>query len=233
MNKPNTISHEDAVAIDTKLAELWAEAAKIRNRQDSAKLSLASSVGIRAHYVTRTRREVPHSLSDLQAMAAAKLVELGEAPHYKKTEIQRALDHITELQAALELNRATAAPLEETFNQTRWARFFLVTNANGHIHSSMNCSTCNMRTSFSWLPNLSGLTEKDAVEEHGPRLCTVCYPSAPTEWTLGHVKDTSDLCPGSGQYQTNPNRRRYLTCEHCSKVVNITPSGKLRAHKPS
>ena len=70
-----------------------------------------------------------------------------------------------------------------------WARFFLVTNANGHIHSSMFCSTCHLDTGFAWLPTLSGLTEKDAVAEQGQRLCSVCFPSAPVEWTEGYYQN--------------------------------------------
>jgi hypothetical protein len=66
-----------------------------------------------------------------------------------------------------------------------WSRFFLVNNTNGHIHRSLNCSTCTFRTEFSWLPSLSGLTESDAVEAHGSILCTICYPSAPIEHTAG------------------------------------------------
>lgn len=37
-----------------------------------------------------------------------------------------------------------------------WSRFFLVQNNGGHIHSSMNCSTCFPSTMFAWLPTVSG-----------------------------------------------------------------------------
>jgi hypothetical protein len=66
-----------------------------------------------------------------------------------------------------------------------WSRFFLVQNTNGHIHSSMHCSTCYSTTPFGWLPDLSGLTEAEAVEEWGGILCSVCFPSAPVDWTNG------------------------------------------------
>ena len=74
---------------------------------------------------------------------------------------------------------------------TGWSRFFLVTNTGGHIHSGTNCSTCRWDTSFAWLPELSGLTEADAVEEYGEILCSICYPSAPVEWTNGVNKKTA------------------------------------------
>ena len=67
----------------------------------------------------------------------------------------------------------------------RWSRFYLVTNTNGHIHSSVNCSTCFHDTNFAWLTHLSGLDEVDAVQAEGEVLCTICYPSAPVAWTNG------------------------------------------------
>lgn len=68
---------------------------------------------------------------------------------------------------------------------TGWNRFFLVQNNNGHIHRTMSCSTCFVDTSFAWLPTVSGLTEAEAVAEHGEILCSVCFPSAPVTWTNG------------------------------------------------
>ena len=72
-----------------------------------------------------------------------------------------------------------------------WSRFFIVKNAGGHIHWTMSCSTCYPTTDFGWLPNLSGLTEADAVEEWGGILCSVCFPSAPVEHTDGVNKKTA------------------------------------------
>jgi hypothetical protein len=55
-------------------------------------------------------------------------------------------------------------------------------------HSTTSCSTCRFDTVFAWLPELSGLSEADAVEAYGSILCTVCFPSAPVEWTGGESK---------------------------------------------
>lgn len=119
-----------------------------------------------------------------------------------------------------------------------WSRFFLVTG--GHIHSSMNCSTCNNGqnfTSFGWLPALSGLTEKDAVDAHGALLCTVCYPSAPVEWTNQHeldaAKKASEKCGGTYDHEVARKNgyRRYQTCTTCGTSQSLTPNGNMRAHK--
>jgi len=68
---------------------------------------------------------------------------------------------------------------------TGWSRFFLVTSSQGHIHSSMRCSTCFNTTTYGWLPELSGKTEGEAVDELGPSLCTHCFAGAPSELKIG------------------------------------------------
>lgn len=80
---------------------------------------------------------------------------------------------------------ARAAYVEVSKEYAGWSRFFLVRSSNGHIHSSMQCSTCFIDTDFGWLVDCSGLTEAEAVAAHGERLCTVCFPSAPSAWTDG------------------------------------------------
>jgi hypothetical protein len=109
--------------------------------------------------------------------------------------------HVAEaekVEATTAANEAREAWVAAEGQYKGWSRFFLVANTNGHIHRSMNCSTCNRwtvngpsATQFRWLPTLSGLTEADAVEAHGGILCTVCFPSAPTEWTEGENKQVA------------------------------------------
>jgi hypothetical protein len=95
---------------------------------------------------------------------------------------QRWLDAYDDAKTAFPKAQAELIEAEEHYKG--WSRFFLVTNANGHIHKSMHCTTCQPgKTRFAWLPQLSGLEEKDAVEDQGERLCTVCFPDAPSSWT--------------------------------------------------
>lgn len=138
--------------------------------------------------------------------------------------------------------------MADAFDETKWAnefydgwsRFFLVVNNNGHIHSSQYCSTCYDTTHFNWLPALSGLTEADAVEAHGAILCTVCFPSAPVEWTNGERKVDDGRCTqevatvrveGSWRYGYNGDRYQsgYGICG-CGKEVAILQNGKPRKH---
>lgn len=80
-------------------------------------------------------------------------------------------------------------PLTAQYNQCQdefnrrggWTRFWIVTNATGHIHSSMSCSTCFPTTQYAWLPDLSGMNDAQVVELAGKMACTNCFPDAPVE----------------------------------------------------
>jgi hypothetical protein len=135
--------------------------------------------------------------------------------------------------AAGEAKSARAAYDEVSKEYEGWSRFFLV--PAGHIHSSMNCSTCNKNgkaTEFSWLPDLSGLTEADAVAAHGAFLCTVCFPSAPVEFTngaeLAEAAKHANRCEGSGRY-CNAARSR-AKCEVCGTYVRLSSNSRFFTH---
>jgi hypothetical protein len=133
---------------------------------------------------------------------------------------------------------AETYPYESEYRRRPWTRFFLVNNNGGHIHSSMDCSTCNngkSPTRFGWLPNLSGQSEPEAVAAHGAILCTVCYPSAPSEWT--DRRDDS-VCSGSGDFyaEDQPKRTGFYsgnwgTCRGCGTRQTVSKIGKIRKHK--
>lgn len=137
---------------------------------------------------------------------------------------------------------------------TGWSRFFTTKGPNGHIHSSMNCSTCNKmgkRTNFYWQPELSGLKESDAVAKLGPAMCTTCFPSAPTDWTNGKIGQSpeamaaSGICPGSGSSKYDESTLneyelykrgmkvtdRYVDCPECGQQFMLTAKGVIRKHK--
>ena len=110
---------------------------------------------------------------------------------------------------------------------TGWTRFFLVK----HIHSSQSCTTLRPTTRVVWLPSVSGLTEVEAVAEHGAILCTICYPTASVEWTGGH---RAGVCAGAGQRITSDmeGRRGYhygntVACPVCGLVKGISRNGRI------
>jgi hypothetical protein len=138
----------------------------------------------------------------------------------------------------VELDAAQADYREKNSQYEGWSRFFLV--PAGHIHSSLSCSTCNKEgksTNFGWLPDLSGLAESDAVKEHGAILCTVCYPSAPVEYTnkydLDKASKAENRCPSSGT-GTWRNGERLRRCPDCDARITVTGRGLIKAHnKPT
>jgi len=134
---------------------------------------------------TELRHEVVVDTAIFEALSEAnkakRVVDFGERNpgHYSEVEMAEARE-------ALRLATEKLEAAEAEYGG--WSRFWIVTNTNGHIHSSMNCSTCRWDTSFAWLTELSGLTEAEAVAEYGEILCSICYPSAPVEWTNGANK---------------------------------------------
>jgi hypothetical protein len=219
MKTATATRHE--VEVDTKLAELHHQHSLASVKAGRAADSLHYSAGDRPIYRTRSIRTWGMTLDEVLAFTP------NAAQPWKVQEHQRALD--TYRTALATLKRLQAAIVEQDKLYTGWSRFFLVAQANGHIHSSMSCTTCYPTTQYGWLPTLSGLTEADAVAAQGPRLCTICFPSAPVEWTVG-IQTEKTYCAGSGTYaKTN---RRYAKCETCGKTVTVTQTtGNLRKHE--
>lgn len=90
---------------------------------------------------------------------------------------------------------AEMAPLEAEFAaRGGWTRAFVV--ADGHVHSSMDCSTCNngiYPTEFGWVTEFSGKTEAEVITAAGSRACTVCYPNAPVDAPAGRIFHATEV----------------------------------------
>jgi len=148
-------------------------------------------------------------------------------------------ERLVEYDTCLDEFRKILGELKEVQKKyTGWSRFYLV--VGGHIHNSMDCSTCNNGknyTQFCWLPNLSGLSESDAVESQGAILCTVCFPTAPVEYTNGISRDEqerlAERCPRSGTapLENEFRGRSYIKCD-CGQFPPVTKAGVIKAHKP-
>lgn len=131
--------------------------------------------------------------------------------------------------------RAVVEALDEVWrNNGRWNRFFMV--PGGHIHRSTTCHTLHATTQISWLPDLSGESETEAVAAHGSVLCTHCFPSAPVEWTTKAPKAVDpSLCAGSNNYVPGANLRLRSprgTCPECGRTVSVSSRGNARKHEP-
>lgn len=171
-------TNQNAVEVDTKIAATYRTMVEASVKAQSTLESLMCSAANNARKTVRRTNSKStyrtHLVIDGVAVRATFPVLV---PYLSDNQIDRA----TNVQAAMWAARDAYLAAEADYEG--WSRFFLV-NA-GHIHRSMSCSSCNKgrsATVFSWLPELSGLTEADAVAAHGAHLCTVCFPTAPTEW---------------------------------------------------
>lgn len=182
--------------IDTELAANYNATLAAEAQLARFESSLVSIAGATYYYRGR-RRVTDMTVEEARPIVEAELAKhpaddygygrLGApcSPSSSTGNARRALEGIEAQETLLaELANARFA-LEAKY--TGWSRFFLVTSSTGHIHSSMHCSTCRPTTTYGWLPELSGKTEAEAVEAHGPALCSVCFASAPVEWVGGKL----------------------------------------------
>ncbi|MCX5066711.1 hypothetical protein OOJ91_12555 [Micromonospora lupini] len=227
--------------IDTKLADIYGRAQQAQQKVISATSGLHYALNERR--VRYGRRETwPTTTEEALAAVRARVadpeyreVPWGGSPAKSLTAYETAV-------TALDAVRAEADPLNAEFaRRGGWTRFFSVKQHNGHIHSSMNCSTCNRgvyATEFGWNADLSGMSMAEAITHFDRRayvLCTVCYPDAPVEWTV-HTERT-DRCKGTDRPPVEGTRKKqgmrfYGQCPECSDRPYINVNGGLRAHKP-
>jgi len=207
-----TVEIAKAREVDTRIAAAWSEYHIVADKVADAKKSISNNEKTIKMYMGRRNAEhVINSLTRRNADLESMVAELT-------------------VQAALLAENAQAIDDAE---YTGWTRFFLVK----HIHNTTHCSSFRPTTRIGWLPDVSGLTEVEAVKEHGETLCTICFPSAPTELTTKQAP--ADQCSGSGKAidWSLPNRRgfysgNWATCPDCQERVSITNSSRsIRKHK--
>lgn len=165
----NAETHATPVAIDEALAWFYGEMAK-------------------------PEAQIAHSKSQLRPIVEKikKIKDGGEVAGISRPiDAIKLMERYSTLQAQITYSEAQVAELEkaaaplhaEYRRRGGWARYFIVKNENGHIHSSMQCQTCNREgklTDFGWLTAWSGTEAKDLTAEVGPTACTVCFPWAET-----------------------------------------------------
>lgn len=195
--------------VDTRIAAAWGEYWEVQNK-----------------VITLTKQA--HEAEKMEQYYSKRP---AMAQHYTDR-FNTIMGQVSSLQTeALEL--AAVAQKMDDDEYEGWSRFFLVQ----HIHSSQHCSSFRPTTRIGWLPNVSGLTEVEAVKEHGETLCTICFPSAPVELTTKPADP--NLCTGSGKYHDTEHltgRERNYTapsgyCPDCGRWNTVTKTGVMRKHK--
>lgn len=240
-------AHMSPRDVDGEIAELWTGIIKADQRRERAIGAVRRGLGqfrdsTLGHRWTRMDHEGwPTSVEDAVTELRAQM-DAGEVPLRLRDSARQGLPAYDDSTAELNAGMAAVGEREAERGHRPWSRFFVVTSSSGgHIHSSQGCSTCRPTTQFGWMPELSGQDEAQAVAANGAILCTVCYPSAPTEWTDGRDRRDKDgnpivdsTCPGSGGKPAGETkqwgRTTYGDCPVCGENVTYGYSG-LRKHK--
>jgi len=165
--------------IDSALADLLQQEYRQSGRLATALDSVHHAANDRRSYGRGRSR---WGMSDQAAIDKAQRIANSDQTYIGQAAAQY-LQKLAHEQAELARIRTESKTLnDEYIRRGRWTRAFLVTNGNGHVHSSMSCSTCNrggQSTQFQWLVEFSDHDESEVVAAAGWRACTVCYPSAP------------------------------------------------------
>lgn len=228
--------------VDTELADLHTELSTVQHEVSKTIAHVHRLDGQRPPVGSEAaRRRLPNGGWDTDhATALTSLREkydTGQVKAWDEQMVRDALEKVDTLAARQIDLTEKISEREAEYRSRPWPRFFLVTSSQGHIHSSMECSTCRPDTKFGWMPQLSGKSEQDAVAEKGAILCTVCYPSAPTEWTNGaRPGQVDESCAGSGQKAAEDSvkqfgRAKYGTCPVCSEQIQVNLYRVVRKHK--
>lgn len=225
---------------DAKLAEATKALHAAAARVDKAANDIRHAAGDKTRYVGRSQRwtmTFDDAVAAAQTVAAGGVEILGAMPAGALQRApQRAAAALQAHDAAMLAAIAARQVIEELEEVWRthgqWSRFFMV--PGGHIHSSTRCHSLRITTRISWLPELSGESEAEAVAAYGTVLCTKCFASAPVEWTTKAPEAVDPkLCPGSKKYVRDANLGLYSprgTCPKCGRWVSVTKSGLARKH---
>ena len=170
--------------IDTAISAKLDEMAKAAHTVACKQTTCLHMAGARYYYRGRQRVTDMTEAECREILAAnAEVRNLGAG----KTGAE-AIAQLDAAQAAYAALAAENKALQALY--TGWSRFMVVTSSNGHIHSSMHCSTCRWTTTFGWMPHLSGKTQAEAIEFFGQAaecLCSVCFPDAPVARMDGNL----------------------------------------------
>ncbi len=220
--------------IDGQLAELYGRHSALEDRLVSVLGDVHYGIGERPVKVVRSTGRKTWPTTDEAAVDAARAkLAAGNMASWDADALTRRLAKFDAVTAELAEVRAAMEPLHAEYRNRPWSRFHPV--PGGHIHSSRSCHTLRITTDVRWLPEMSGQDEATALNslgEAGHILCTVCFPSAPTQYTVKPI--ATDRCAGGivpSKEQTRIGMRWYGACPTCGGRELVNMGGQVRSHK--
>lgn len=224
--EPSQWESETPVAVDEALAVLYGEQLRLMDRRSSAARNIRHLVAVHLGRFDRGGATLPmeQALDKLRA----KIDDPATAAWQRRSG-EQSLQVWEETGTALAANRQAQQPMHDEFDRRGgWGRAFLVTGGDGHVHSSMRCSSCNRGenpTEFQWMTQFSGAPESEIVDAAGWRACTVCFPTAPvgTAKTLPTRMFSDDEL---AKEQARAEREAAKVARNAKKVAaGLTPDG--------
>lgn len=166
------------VQVDEALYAFYRERLALLHKQASALVSVRYAAGDKQRWTYEGNRQVQRWTFTFEEVFDKARHTADTDTTYRGQQAKDALAEYERVTSDLRINQGVQSELKRAYAARPWTRAFLVTD--GHVHSSMECSTCFPTTEFSWLTQFSDHNEDEIVEAAGERACTVCYPSAPT-----------------------------------------------------
>lgn len=223
------LTTQTPVEIDTQIAALWQERYKqqaLASRQWDSVVFHVSEVlhhqGTLRRFAKATATQVREFLSEHSEISESEEMqaEAYEQP-WITSEAVKAWDAYLKY-----LDYSTAAdeilfdvePLDAEWERRgRWTRAYLVvTKGTGHVHRSMNCTTCYPTTQYHWMVDWADKDEAQIVADAGERACTVCYPSAPVD-----AKGTRMFSPDEVEAQKRREEREQKRQEREAAQITV------------
>lgn len=150
--------------------------------------------------------------------------------YYTPSRIEALQVRLVNAKAQLAESLKVIDAVESEFNaRNGWTRYYLVRTNNGHIHSTTACSTCFPTTQFGFLPDYSGSTEQDLVEDAGEKACTVCFPWAPVD-VLSRPSKIEDADKKAAREEREAKKAAAAAKKAAKAIgpIDVTTNGRFR-----
>lgn len=141
---------------------------------------------------TATPAEIDTEIATLQGQIDActamidrnnRAIQTGELSAAKRATLVEVIDEAMGRRSVL--GNLVYALESEYGRRGGWARYYVVDNNNGHLHTNTRCQNTYETTEWVWMPGMSGMTKAEAVAEGGSLTCLSCFPEFRTEIESG------------------------------------------------
>jgi hypothetical protein len=143
---------------------------------------------------TASPAEIDSEIARLQGVVAGLTVAAQHAQHAMDSTFTteagyaQARGDYAEAWGKINVLDALISAMEREFvRRGGWARYYVVDNNNGHLHTSTACQNTYETTSWVWMPGMSGLTHAQAVDEGGSLSCLTCFGEFREEIEMGRA----------------------------------------------